>query len=68
LVETTDSLYTYLIFVKDFRNVGETTPYEYALSDIRTRLLHRRRLEARETVRQQLYDEAVEQQVVTLYP
>jgi hypothetical protein len=38
------------------------------LPDIRTRLLHRRRLEARETVRQQLYDEAVEQQVVTLYP
>jgi hypothetical protein len=68
LVEATDSLYTYLIFVKDFRNVGETTPYEYALPDIRTRLLHRRRLEARETVRQQLYDEAVEQQVVTLYP
>lgn len=68
LVETADSLYTYLIFVKDYRSVGESKPYEYALPEIREHLLYLRRRQVREAVMQKLLDEAVrKKEVVTSY-
>jgi hypothetical protein len=66
LVETADSLYTYLLFVKDYRAAGESTPYEYALPDIREQLLYRKRRAVRDAVLQQLYDDAVKQKVVEI--
>ncbi len=66
LVEATDSLYTYLLFVKDYRAAGESKPYEYVLPDLRDQLLRRKRQRYRQDLLQRLYDEGIKKKVVVI--
>ncbi len=67
LVECSDSVYTYLLFVKDFRTEGARKPYEYAQEEIRNLLLRRQRQEFRAEMLRHLYEEGIKHKTIRRY-
>lgn len=59
--ETTDSLYAYMISIRDFRLRSTTAPFDYVKDDIKRIIWNSRRLELIQSIENGLYNDALKE-------
>ncbi len=65
--ETSDSTYTYMLDIADYKLAGSTAPLEFVSERIRTMLNNQRKQEYIKQFEQSLYDDAVNSGQITFY-
>jgi len=65
--EVADSVYMYMVFIKDYRLEGQQQPYEYALDGIRETLRKEKLQALREELYRRLFDEGMKTGMVKFY-
>lgn len=65
--ETSDSLFTYLVFFKEVKTKGSTSPLSYEFDNIRNLILNRRKVELVDRMQQEVFQEALKNKEFTIY-
>jgi hypothetical protein len=66
-IESTDKIYYYLVYVRDYRLEGEVSPVEYVQNDIRNLILSKQKIEFLKQIEKDIYKEGLEKNKVKLY-
>lgn len=66
-VDVSDSSFVYLLFIKDYRMIGEDAPYEYAKSRIKDTFLEKRKKDFLNQINNDLYNEAQDKGDIKFY-
>jgi len=65
--ETTDSIDVFFLKIRDYRLKSTTAPFDYVKEDIKSIIWNTRRLEFIQNLEKGIYDNAIEQNKLTLY-
>ncbi|NDW18316.1 peptidyl-prolyl cis-trans isomerase [Dysgonomonas sp. 216] len=66
-IEVEDSLYVYLLNIKDYKLAGDNAPFEFTKGQIMEILLNQRREDFTKQIEADLYDEALKQGKITFF-
>jgi hypothetical protein len=66
-IESTDKVYYYLVYIRDYRLEGEVSPVEYVQNDIRNLILSKQKLDFFKQVEKDIYKEGLENNKVKLF-
>jgi hypothetical protein len=66
--ETEDSVFKYYVSIREYRLRGTLAPYEYVKDDIKSMILNTRRLEFLENLEEGIFNEAIIENNLKLYP
>jgi hypothetical protein len=65
--ETSDSLFTYMVYFKEIQTKGSTSPLSFESNNIRTLILNRRKVELVDRMQQEVFQEALKNKEFTIY-
>jgi hypothetical protein len=66
-IESTDKVYYYLVYIRDYRLEGEVSPVEYVQNDIRNLILSKQKIEFLKQIEKDIYKEGLDKNKVILY-
>ncbi len=66
--ETEDSGFKYYVSIREYRLRGTIAPFEYVLDDIKSMILNSRRMEFLETLEEGIFNEAIIENNLKIYP
>ena len=66
-IESTDKIYFYLVYIRDYRLEGEVSPVEYVQNEIRNLILSKQKIEFLKQIEKDIYKEGLDKNKVKLY-
>lgn len=66
-IESTDKVYYYLVYIRDYRLEGEVSPVEYVQNDIRSLILSKQKIEFLKQIEKDIYKEGLDKNKVKLF-
>jgi hypothetical protein len=66
-IESTDKIYFYLVYIRDYRLSGEVSPVEYVQNDIRNLILSKQKIEFIKQIDKDIYKEGLDKNKVKLF-
>lgn len=66
-IESTDKVYYYLVYIRDYRLEGEVSPVEYVQNDIRSLILSKQKIEFLKQIEKDIYKEGLDKNKVKIF-
>lgn len=66
-IESSDRVYFYLVYIRDYRLEGEVSPVEYVQNDIRNLILSKQKIEFLKQIEKDIYKEGLDKNKVKLF-
>lgn len=66
-VESSDRIYYYIVYIRDYRLAGDVSPVEYVQNDIRNLILSKQKIDFLKQIEKDIYKEGIENKKVKLY-
>jgi len=66
-IESSDRIYYYIVYIRDYRLAGDISPIEYVQSDIRNLILSKQKIDFLKQIEKDIYKEGIENKKVKFY-
>ena len=66
-IESSDRIYYYIVYIRDYRLAGDVSPIEYVQNDIRNLILSKQKIDFLKQIEKDIYKEGIENKKVKFY-